>query len=184
MSTAARMAPAHLAVPEVWKAVVGYEGRYQVSNQGNVWSMITNRQLRPAPTSKGYLSVVLYDGSSPKKPRSHCVHDLVMAAFVGPKPAGMQVDHGLAGKQCNAVTNLEYVTPQENCRRSVVRGVIVTYGGTASYNAKLSDDDVRAIRAEWRQKKRGTIARLAKRFGVDPMTIAAVGYGKSYKEVS
>ena len=102
---------------EMWRGVVGYEHRYQVSNLGRVWSAKSQKILSPGPTSKGYLTVTLYDGSSPKKPRSHCVHDLVAAAFIGPKPSGLTVDHGDRNKRNNAATNLEYVTNLENTRR-------------------------------------------------------------------
>lgn len=107
---------------EQWLPVVGYEARYEVSDQGRVWSIKSGKILSPGPNSRGYLTVHLYDGSSPKKPRSHCVHDLVMAAFVGPKPDGYHVDHGRRGKQCNALATLEYVTPVENERRSRLPG--------------------------------------------------------------
>lgn len=104
-------------VTEEWRDIAGYT-RYQVSSHGRVWSGVTKRVLKPAPTSKGYLSVALYDGSSPKRPRSCCVHDLVAAAFHGPKPAGLTVDHIDGDKQNNQATNLEYVTQSENHRRA------------------------------------------------------------------
>jgi len=169
---------------EEWRPVVGYEARYQVSSLGRVWSLKNKKPLAPAPNSKGYLCVVLYDGSSPKRPRSFCVHDLVTAAFIGPKPQGYQVDHGRDGKQCNSVDNLEYVTSQENIRRSVADGRIVTYRGVENANAKLTARDVRVIRRVWPHRKRGTVAKLARRFKVDPMTIYTVGTRQRYKEIT
>ena len=169
-----------VAEPEEWRAVVGYEGRYEVSTCGRVWSVKTQRVLRPAPTSKGYLSVVLYDGSSPKNPRSHCVHDLVMAAFVGPKPDGMQVDHGDLGKQCNFLKNLEYVTGLENVRRAEQRGLNPRKQGTDSPLSKLTADQVREIRSRGQHEP---FAVLAREFRVDPMTISNVARGRSYRNV-
>ncbi len=119
---------------EAWRPVAGYEGRYDVSDLGRVWSVKSQKELRPGPNSRGYLCVSLYDGSRPKKPRSHCVHDLVMAAFIGPKPDGYQVDHGRLGKQCNAVTNLEYVTCGENIRRAVQFGLIIPPKNPSGFN--------------------------------------------------
>ncbi len=125
---------------EEWKPVAGFEGRYDVSDQGNVWSIKNKKLLKPGPTSKGYLTVSLYDGSIPKKPKSHCVHDLVAAAFIGAKPEGYQVDHGELGKRCNAVGNLEYVTCSENIRRAVKRGLIVPpkNGGRNQYSKRAT----------------------------------------------
>lgn len=110
-------APTALPLFEEWRSVVGYVGRYEVSSEGRVWSAKNRKVLRPAPNSKGYLTVALYDGSIPKQPRSFCVHDLVAAAFIGPKPEGLQVDHGDRNKANNASWNLEYVTNLENTRR-------------------------------------------------------------------
>ncbi len=168
---------------EDWKPVVGYEGRYDVSDQGRVWSHVTNRILRPCPTSRGYLSVVLSDGSIPKQPRTFTVADLVLAAFVGPKPDGYEVDHGRRGKQCNALTNIEYVTHAENNRRNSERGVIVTFEGSHHTNAKLSDSDVKRLR-EWRATgKRYGLRPLARELGVSETTASHAANGKTYKNV-
>jgi hypothetical protein len=86
---------------EVWLSVIGFEGRYQVSNTGKVCSLLTSRILKSAPQSRGYLTVQLYDGSSPKRPRSFLAHDLVAAAFIGTKPDGMFVDHADRNKLNN-----------------------------------------------------------------------------------
>lgn len=41
---------------EVWKDVVGYEGLYQVSNLGQVRSVMLGRVLRATPDERGSLS--------------------------------------------------------------------------------------------------------------------------------
>lgn len=165
---------------EKWRDVVGFEQRYEVSNQGRVRNKVTQLVLRPGPTSRGYLSVQLYDGSRPKKPRSCCVHDLVMAAFVGPKPTGYQVDHGAKGKQCNALDNLEYVTPTENMRRSA--GNRKRLRGTDHPSAKLTSEQVRHLR---RLASDGELQvnRLASEFGVSPSTIGDAAKARTYKNV-
>ena len=38
---------------EIWKDIKGFEGRYQVSNLGRVWSLISNKELKPS-TYQGY----------------------------------------------------------------------------------------------------------------------------------
>ena len=168
------------AVAEEWRDVASYEGRYEVSSEGKVWSLITKRVLQAAPTSRGYLSVLLYDGSSPKRPRSHCVHDLVAAAFHGPKPAGMNVDHVDGHKQNNRASNLEYVTRSENLRRAHRLGLAVNAKGAKAHNSKLTTEQVAEIR---RRGETETRASLAREFGVDPITILNVIRKRTYAEI-
>ena len=163
---------------EHWRDVVGYEGRYEVSSHGRVWSQLTKRIMRPSPNSRGYLTVTLNDGSRPKRPHSFCVHTLVALAFLGPRPAGHEVDHGPKGKLCNEVTNLEYVTPVENVRRAA--HLVTRYKGAANVNAKLSAAQVKEVRSLEGTMPRYKIAIL---FGVSDRTIASVLARQSYKEV-
>lgn len=101
---------------EIWKDVVGYEGLYQVSDQGNVRSLNWKNQgfthnlyLKHHP--RGYRQVELYkDGTS----RMLTVHRLVAQAFI-PNPDGLTVvNHKDEDKSNNAVTNLEWCTSQRN----------------------------------------------------------------------
>lgn len=181
MSTVARREIPKSDPAEQWLPVVGFEGRYEVSDQGRVWSCVTNRILRPAPTSRGYLSVQLYFDASPKRGKSYCVHDLVATAFIGPKPEGLQVDHGKRGKLCNALTNLEYVTPQENIRRAESAGLIPHPQGAAHANAKLTWEQAREIRKRGRSETRSA---LAIEFEVSANVIRDIVLQRSYRKTS
>jgi hypothetical protein len=46
--------------------------------------------------------------------RTHNVHALVAEAFIGPRPKGMEVCHGIKGQLVNSLDNLRYGTPSEN----------------------------------------------------------------------
>ena len=102
---------------EIWKPVVGYEGLYEVSNQGKVISLNYNktgkvRLLRLKKTRKGYLQVCLHkDG----KKNSFQVHRLVWEAFNGPVPEGMQINHISERKDQNNLENLNLMAPKDNC---------------------------------------------------------------------
>ena len=109
---------------ELWLPVTGYEGLYEVSSWARVKSLhraITHcdgrvrqypgKVLKPAPNAKGYLTVSLCkNGVS----TTHAIHSLVAAAFIGPRPPGLQVLHGSAGQHNNSPSNLSYGTPKEN----------------------------------------------------------------------
>lgn len=129
----ARPAPAdpgahldRLPAPEEWRPVVGWEGRYEVSDRGRVRvvRLLANgverrHLLRQAKNHRGYMRVMLYRKGGRKHAR---VHMLVAAAFIGPAPfAGATVDHQDTNKRNNRADNLEWVTRLENFRRHLRR---------------------------------------------------------------
>lgn len=109
---------------EVWKSIPGYEGFYEVSNLGRVRSLdrmglqgghpraYRGRVLKPGEQRcSGHVSVVLcVDGAQ----RSFTVHYLVMLAFVGSYPDGMEIRHLNDDPKDNRLENLAYGTRHEN----------------------------------------------------------------------
>ena len=163
-----------------WKSVVGYEGRYEVSLSGEVRSILTGRILKPGTQSRGYQTVVLYDGSSPKRPQSKTVHSLVAEAFLGPRPDKMTINHLDGDKSNNRLDNLEYCSMSDNARHAVAHGLLAP---PRSHTAKLNEHQVKLIRAIFASKPpRGTQACLARALDVTPNTIRDVANGKHYPE--
>ena len=121
---------------ENWKDVVGYEGLYQVSDQGNVRS--TKRKGTPGKLKKfgynanRYFTVGLSKQSCKK---TVCVHRLVMETFVGALPEGMETRHLDGDKYNNCLSNLCYGTRAENVSDKVKHGT-----------EKLTNQDVKDIR--------------------------------------
>ena len=108
---------------EEWRDVVGYEGRYQVSNFGRVMSLGTGqthkqKKILRTTTSRGkYLIVALTkDG----KTKSHTVHRLVAMAFIpnGDKTR-TQLDHIDGDSFNNRSDNLRWCTGKENCQNPI-----------------------------------------------------------------
>lgn len=97
---------------EIWKDIQGYEGRYKISNLGNVYTYLRDKNMTPKKCRKGYLRVGLRDDQGVRK--SHGVHRLVAQAFI-PNPENKpQVNHIDEIKVNNIVDNLEWVTNREN----------------------------------------------------------------------
>lgn len=116
---------------ENWKDIKGYEGLYQVSDQGNVKGP-KGYILKPQSRMHGYLAVFLYKDGCPRYQVS--VHRLVAEAFL-PKPEeATEVNHIDEDKQNNRASNLEWVTRSENMRRGTVSARI----GAAGFNGKKS----------------------------------------------
>lgn len=99
---------------ETWRDVVGYEGRYRVSDQGNVWSCLTNRLLHQQPTWQCKLQVTLVPATGKANKRTLSVHRLVLEAFVGPCPEGMECCHYDDNPTNNALSNLRWDTSRSN----------------------------------------------------------------------
>lgn len=116
---------------EQWKDIPGYEGRYQVSDAGNVRSVdrtvravakngreylrrVRGVVLKPG-RSRGYLIVNLHPSGT------IAVHLLVAKAFI-PQNAP-EVNHKDGIKANCAASNLEWVTRQGNQRHAVVAGL-------------------------------------------------------------
>lgn len=169
---------------EAWKDIPGYEGRYQVSDTGNIRScsrLITRtyksghvavtshkgRVLRPGTNKHGYRFVVLR-----RFGRSiTCeVHKLVASAFL-PCATGCQtqVRHLDGDRLNNTASNLAWGTASEN------QLDIYSYRG---YHHRLTPDDVREIRAGLELGITGR--ELAKRFGVSESNISEIKQGRSF----
>lgn len=104
---------------EIWKDIKGYEGYYQVSNLGNVKSLISNSILTGDINSAGYRRVCLY---VPVKKR-FSIHRLVAYHFCDGYRPDLVVDHKNGNKLDNRVCNLEWVTRSENDLRAFELGL-------------------------------------------------------------
>jgi hypothetical protein len=94
-----------------WRAVLGWEDRYEVSDAGQVRALRTGRVLA-ANLRNGYPRVCLYRSGTDLAYRT--VHVLVCEAFHGPRPEGLEVRH-LDGVKTNvAASNLKWGTRLEN----------------------------------------------------------------------
>ena len=96
---------------EIWKDIPNYEG-YQVSNLGRVKSFygLKEKILKPKIT-RGYYQVHLHKNSIGKW---YSIHRLVLEAFNGTIPEGLQVNHINEIKTDNRLENLNLMTPKEN----------------------------------------------------------------------
>lgn len=164
---------------EQWCPVLGLP-KYDVSSLGRVRSN-TN-------WSKGHLLKLALCGKGPAKywyvglcrnGRRHTrvLHQLVLEAFVGPRPKGMVSRH-LDGNRLNCrLSNLAWGTGKENMadRRKHGRGA----NGERNPGAKLTLAQVLAIRSQALTK--GDMKHLANAFDVRVTTIQNIFSGKSWR---
>ena len=118
---------------EEWRDVAGYNGKYQVSNLGNVRSIdrtfvnacgvrVTRKgfPLKPMLNQGGYLKVTMHKRG---KVNTEVVHRLVAEAFIPNNKHLPQVNHKDGDKSNNAVSNLEWCTSLENMHHAAQKGL-------------------------------------------------------------
>lgn len=176
---------------ELWRAIPGYEGRYEASNQGRIRSIprsitqtgnggtlftrkMQGRVLRLAQ-GPDYLMVAL---GKTGKWAPH-VHDLVAAAWIGEKPSGLCVNHINGIKTDNRAENLEYVTQSDNLKHAYRIG-LKTAEGEANGQAKLTEELVRYIRQRPAHESCYVIAR---QLGVHRVTVREARCGITWKHI-
>lgn len=164
-------------VTESWRPIVGYEGWYEVSDQGRVRSAdrvlaftdgrvraYKGKVLAQYPDEFGYLKVTLKKQDSGN--RIH-VHVIVAAAFIGPRPEGLQVCHNEGDHLDNRPSEMRYGTVKAN-------HADIKRHGRQNRHRKLSDEVVTAIR-EARGKLTG--AELALLFGTSSTHVCNIQAG-------
>ena len=96
-----------------WRPVVGLEDYYTISDDGQVFSKITNRMRKPVINTKnGYAYVVLVDPINKIK-LTKAIHRLVAEAWL-PDERSECINHKNENKLDNRVSNLEWCTKAYN----------------------------------------------------------------------
>jgi hypothetical protein len=133
------------SVAEVWKPVKGFEGMYEVSDQGRVRALPYEMRHwcgRMIPKPGGLVTLTKHTGGyrfvALRGGKKHYVHRLVMAAFVGPAPHRNDVNHINGDKTDNRLCNLEYCNRLHNVRHAIATGLQDNAGegnGMSKYTA-------------------------------------------------
>lgn len=160
-------------VEEQWRPVVGYEGLYEVSDQGRVRSLKTGTVLKQRRDRWGYVKVGLYKENAYKQ---RLVHILVMAAFVRPKRPGEVTCHGPGGQTDNSLGNLYYSTQSKNNREDKRRDGTANIGD-AHPCAKITEEvaiEILNLKGKMLQSK------IAAKFGISQQTVSAIQTGRKW----
>jgi hypothetical protein len=101
---------------ELWRDVVGYEGLYEISNTGKVFSLYKNKIMKHKLDKADYCVIGL---TKDEKQKVLKVHRLVAAAFLSDfeekDKLNYHVDHIDSNKQNNNLNNLQMLTHFDNC---------------------------------------------------------------------
>ena len=164
---------------EKWLPIVGYEGFYEVSDCGRVRSVtrtLSNghkwrgRVRKTHNNPSGYPSVNL---SRDGKYKTKNIHRMVLEAFCGPAPMGMDCCHNDGNPENNMLKNLRWASRSENAMDRVSHGT--ANRGENHGMTKLCKLDVWLIR-----NCNTTQRNMANFFGVSESTIHNVITGKTW----
>jgi hypothetical protein len=101
------------------KLVNGYEN-YLISKSGLVYSIKAKKLLKPTIDKKGYCKVALYNKQGKL---SISLHRLVALNYIENPNNKPQINHINGIKSDNKVSNLEWVTNQENAIHAIKSGL-------------------------------------------------------------
>ena len=124
------------------KPVQGFEGFYEVSEDGKVYSLARwtgyytkyEKMLKPEITEAGYERVILCkNGKQVRK----MVHQIVAENFI-PNPENKpHINHIDSDRKNNCVGNLEWCTPKENAVHSITKGYSKLYAKMIPWEKRL-----------------------------------------------
>jgi hypothetical protein len=182
-------------IPSFPEYVVSTKGRVKraVDSQPGVSGYILKKgfERKPVRSSRGYESVGLTISTNNQK--TCMIHNLVLEAFVGPRPPGYECNHKDGNKTNNHLSNLEWVTHSENARHAYRNGLRAPQNGENNYNAKLKEGEVWLIKKllesdfhlskKRKQEDRLLLREIAKMFKVSLLTISSIKQRRTWKHI-
>lgn len=177
---------------EIWKEIPGYEGEYAVSNKGRIKTLektltqkngvsrTVREKIMSLISDKGYNTIRL---CSNYKTKYSGVHRWVAKAFI-PNPENKPcVNHINGIKTDNRVENLEWCTYSENEKHSINVLGKQRLVGEKSSSAKLTKQNVLAIRRLHRMNPGYDRKVVADKFGMHPNSLNDITRRKSWKHI-
>ena len=175
----------------VARPVPDYPG-YMASVDGRLFSLprtapdgrrVRGGELKPTLCPDGRYKVWLGSktavaGSAPR--RLFKFHRIILRAFRGECPPGLEACHNDGDAGNNWLGNLRWDTHVSNCVDRSVHGAQVR--GEQCHNAKLTEAKVREIRRRWPEFK--SYAAAARAFGVSWASIRNIVNRRSWKHVA
>ena len=170
-------------ITEAWKPIPDLDG-YEVSDLGNVrsWRLghgkygiaKTPKLLSPVTDIDGYKRISLvWHG----KNVAFFVHKLVLLAFLGPCPEGMECSHANNNKQDNRPENLNWVYTTTN-RKKQTQDHLCAHGESHAHT-KLTEDQVVEIRYRYAAGEKAR--QIGLDYGIDRLHVNRICRGYSWK---
>jgi hypothetical protein len=180
-----------LSEGEIWRDIEGFEGKYQISNLGDVKSLkrkvfykngvireIKEKKLKPVLDSYGYLIVCLHneDYNGNKFHKNKKIHRLVCENFYLKDEERLGVNHINCIKTDNRLKNLEFVSSKENSVHASKNGLLKNM----FVSNKLTKEQAFKIKYD---SKEFSTRFLSEKYNVSYGTIYAIRNNLNWKEL-
>lgn len=184
-----------MSIIEEWRPIAGYEGLHEVSDQGRVRSL--DRALRDKNgllkkfkgrvlknikkvNTYGQYHIVRLPWKIKSGHFNAYVAHLVLEAFCGARPKGMECCHCDGNSLNNCATNLRWATPIDNTKDKYLHGTILW--GASNHRAKLNEQQVHEIRDKYicYSSNKSNARQLAQEYGVTAGTITTIARGDAW----
>lgn len=181
---------------EEWRLIPGFEKSHQISSYQRVRSLDrirhipkrigcvahtridTSRILKPDIDRDGYVTVTLCrHNCTPIKKK---VHRLMLEAFVGPCPPGMQCRHLNGDRADNCLENLIWGTPKENQADRITHGTHAR--GSCSTRATITE--AKALLIIDRLIAGVTCHKIAEDIGCSSAIVQQIGAGITWRHLT
>lgn len=166
-----------------WRPAYGFES-YEVSSYGDVRRAASLVRMKGYLDSDGYVTYCLRTSDGRRK--HIAAHRLVLLSFVGPSSDDRdQAAHGDGSRLHNHPSNLRWATSQENHDDRLRHSM--SPKGVKNPKAKVTEEDVRFIRREYRAiKARGSgrrVTELEDQFGLCRSAILDIAKRRTWSHV-
>lgn len=154
----------------IWKDIKDYEDLYQVSDEGQIFSIRTNRIIKDYKAGTGYRMLSLYKNGKAKK---HYIHRLVAQNFLG--FSDLEVNYKDGDKTNNHLLNLEWLSSSDNHRHAFKLGLKLPreIDGESNINNKLITKQAKEIYILTQTTKLRQVD-IAKMYGVERSVIGRI----------
>ena len=166
----------HSNVPEGFKEIPGYAGKYFINEQGQVWGTAKSKLLKPQVCANNpYPWVLLTKPDKKKQPTT--LYFLMRITWMPPAPGSVGSRRGewcinhIDGDKLNShISNLEWCTAEDNLRHAWMNN-LQPYGEDRP-NAQFTSEEVREIRLRLLLGEK--VKHLAQEFCVNEQSIKRI----------
>lgn len=160
-----------------------YGDKFEVSDFGDIRNINTGNVLKLNIVGSGYLGVCVSLGSRKNK-KLFKAHRAVLESFTKNTLSKPCVNHKDGNKLNNNLSNLEWSTHQENIKHAFDNELIITSKGVNRPQSKLTDNDVRFIRNNYKPYDSIYGARaMSRQYNISHSTLLSVIKRDTWKHI-